>query len=84
MAVNGYCSLDDSGTCLDNIIDRPLNADSVATPVDWKHGDKCMVVPTLSDDAAKEKFGTFDVVDVPSGKRYIRMTVGLFFYRLLL
>ncbi len=29
---------------------------SVATPVDWKHGDKCMVVPSLSDDQANAKF----------------------------
>ena len=48
---------------------------SVATPVDWKHGDKCMVVPSLTDEAAKEKFGSFEVVPVPSGKQYIRMTV---------
>lgn len=47
---------------------------SVATPVNWTHGDKCMVVPTLSDDVATEKFGSFDVIEVPSGKRYIRMT----------
>lgn len=47
---------------------------SVATPVDWKHGDKCMVLPTLTDEAARSKFGTFHVVEVPSGKHYIRMT----------
>jgi len=47
---------------------------SVATPVDWKHGDKCMVVPAMSDEAAKEKLGGFEVVAVPSGKPYIRMT----------
>lgn len=29
---------------------------SVATPVDWKHGDDVIIVPSLSDDAAKEKF----------------------------
>lgn len=51
----------------------------MATPVDWKHGDKCMVVPTLSNEAAKEKFGNFEVVDVPSGKQYIRMTVRMLF-----
>jgi len=34
-----------------------------------------MVVPSLSDEVAKEKFGKFDVVSVPSGKPYIRMTV---------
>ena len=30
---------------------------SVATPVDWKHGEDVVVVPTLSDDQAKEKVG---------------------------
>lgn len=29
---------------------------SVATPVNWKHGDDCIIVPALSDEAAKEKF----------------------------
>ena len=29
---------------------------SVATPVDWKHGDDVIIVPSLSDEAAKEKF----------------------------
>ena len=29
---------------------------SVATPVNWNQGDKCMVVPSLSNEAAKAKF----------------------------
>ncbi|MFG1299197.1 peroxiredoxin [Xanthobacter sp. V3C-3] len=29
---------------------------SVATPVDWKQGDDVIIVPSLSDDAAKAKF----------------------------
>jgi alkyl hydroperoxide reductase subunit AhpC len=29
---------------------------SVATPVNWQQGDDCIIVPALSDDAAKEKF----------------------------
>ena len=29
---------------------------SVATPVNWKHGEDCIIVPSLSDEAAKEKF----------------------------
>ncbi|MFG1189314.1 peroxiredoxin [Xanthobacter flavus] len=29
---------------------------SVATPVDWKQGEDVIIVPSLSDDAAKEKF----------------------------
>ena len=28
----------------------------VATPVDWKHGDECIIVPNLSDDDAKGLF----------------------------
>jgi alkyl hydroperoxide reductase subunit AhpC len=40
---------------------------SVATPVNWKHGQRVIVVPSLSDDAAREKFGSFDAV-----KPYLR------------
>ncbi len=48
-----------------------LTADhQVATPVDWKDGDDCIIVPTLSDDDAKAKF--------PKGfktvKPYLRVT----------
>jgi thioredoxin-dependent peroxiredoxin len=42
---------------------------SVATPVNWRDGDDCIIVPTLSDEQAKEKF--------PGGwktlKPYLRM-----------
>ncbi len=43
---------------------------SVATPVNWKDGDDCIIVPSLSDDEAREKF--------PAGfktvKPYLRVT----------
>ena len=29
---------------------------SVATPVNWKDGDDCIILPAVSDDAAKEMF----------------------------
>ena len=29
---------------------------SVATPVDWKQGEDVIIVPSVSDEAAKEKF----------------------------
>ena len=42
---------------------------SVATPVNWKHGDDVIIVPSISDDDAKKKF--------PGGwkalKPYLRM-----------
>ena len=29
---------------------------SVATPVNWKHGEDCIIVPSISDEDAKKKF----------------------------
>ena len=29
---------------------------SVATPVNWKDGDDCIILPAVSDEAAKEMF----------------------------
>jgi alkyl hydroperoxide reductase subunit AhpC len=29
---------------------------SVATPVNWKNGEDCIIVPAVSDEQAKEKF----------------------------
>jgi len=46
----------------------------VATPANWKSGDRCMVVPGLSDAQASEKFSEFKKADLPSGKGYIRTT----------
>lgn len=47
----------------------------VATPVDWKHGEKCMVVPSLSNEEAGKLFPQgFETKEVPSGKSYIRLT----------
>ena len=48
-----------------------LTADySVATPVDWKHGEDVIIVPAVSDEEAKSKF--------PKGwkalKPYLRLT----------
>lgn len=48
-----------------------LTADySVATPVNWKDGDDCIIVPAVSDEDAREKF--------PAGfktvKPYLRIT----------
>lgn len=48
-----------------------LTADhSVATPVNWKDGEDCIIVPSVTDEAAKEKF--------PAGwnavKPYLRIT----------
>lgn len=47
----------------------------VATPVDWRDGDKCMVLPTIKDEQIPELFPNgIETIDVPSGKRYLRKT----------
>ncbi|PWS22879.1 hypothetical protein DKP78_16075, partial [Enterococcus faecium] len=47
----------------------------VATPVDWKPGDKVMVIPSLSDEEANKLFPNgFTTKEVPSGKKYLRYT----------
>ncbi|XP_002733706.1 peroxiredoxin-6-like [Saccoglossus kowalevskii] len=47
----------------------------VATPVDWKPGEKCMVVPTVKpEDVAKLFPKGVEIKPVPSGKQYLRMT----------
>ena len=41
----------------------------VATPVNWKHGEDCIVVPSLSDEEAKKLFPAFKTI-----KPYLRVT----------
>eukprot|EP00287_Rhodomonas_sp_CCMP768_P027517 CAMPEP_0202838598 /NCGR_PEP_ID=MMETSP1389-20130828/49836_1 /ASSEMBLY_ACC=CAM_ASM_000865 /TAXON_ID=302021 /ORGANISM="Rhodomonas sp., Strain CCMP768" /LENGTH=222 /DNA_ID=CAMNT_0049514913 /DNA_START=24 /DNA_END=692 /DNA_ORIENTATION=+ len=48
---------------------------SVATPADWTDGGSCMVLPSLSDEQAKDKFPKgFQTVPCPSNKPYLRVT----------
>lgn len=47
----------------------------VATPANWNSGQKCMVVPGLTDEQANERFKAgFEKATLPSGKGYIRTT----------
>uniref|UniRef100_A0AC34RI79 Thioredoxin domain-containing protein n=1 Tax=Panagrolaimus sp. JU765 TaxID=591449 RepID=A0AC34RI79_9BILA len=48
----------------------------VATPADWKFGNDCMVLPSLSDEEAAQLFGKDNIkpLCVPSGKHYLRLT----------
>ncbi|XP_062251556.1 peroxiredoxin-6 [Platichthys flesus] len=47
----------------------------VATPVDWKPGQKVMVIPSLSDSEAAALFPNgVTTKELPSGKKYLRYT----------
>ncbi|WP_282608840.1 peroxiredoxin [Pelagibius sp. Alg239-R121] len=44
-------------------------AHKVATPAQWKQGDKVIITPAVSDDEAKETFGSYE-----QPKPYLRFT----------
>ena len=44
----------------------------LATPVDWKQGERCVVLPAVSTANAKQRFQNFEIISVPSGKEYLR------------
>lgn len=47
----------------------------VATPADWKPGDKVVISPSVSDEEAKKMFPQgFETAKLPSGKGYLRFT----------
>ncbi|XP_026161206.1 peroxiredoxin-6 [Mastacembelus armatus] len=47
----------------------------VATPVDWKPGEKVMVIPSLSEAEAAALFPSgVTTKEMPSGKKYLRYT----------
>ena len=47
----------------------------VATPVDWKVGDKVMIQPSVPKEKCDAIFPDgYEVIQVPSGKDYLRKT----------
>ena len=44
----------------------------LATPANWKYGDRAIVAPGLSTEDAKKNFENLKVEDLPSGKGYLR------------
>ena len=42
---------------------------SLATPANWKAGEKCVIAPSVSDEQAQERFPGFETV-----KPYLRLT----------
>ena len=44
----------------------------LATPVNWKEGERVICAPALSTEDAKAKFQNFQIEQLPSGKPYLR------------
>jgi len=48
---------------------------NVATPANWAHGENVMIATVVSNKDAGDIFPKgFEVMDVPSGKGYLRIT----------
>merc|ERR1711957_916434 len=44
----------------------------LATPVDWKYGERVIVGPPVKTEDAKAKFEDFKIEELPSKKEYLR------------
>jgi len=44
----------------------------LASPVDWKYGDRMIVAPPVPTEEAKTKYEDFQIKELPSGKEYLR------------
>eukprot|EP00250_Pteridium_aquilinum_P026092 c322_g1_i1 orf=152-631(-) len=58
--------------CLDSLL--LASKKKVATPANWKPGEPVLISPSVSDEEAKKMFESYDKVDLPSGKGYVRFT----------
>jgi len=45
---------------------------SLATPADWRPGDRCIVAPSVKTEDAAQKFEDLVIESLPSGKEYLR------------
>jgi 1-Cys peroxiredoxin 6 len=58
---------------LRTLVSLQLTADNgLATPVDWKYGERVIVGPSVKTEDAKEKFTDLQIKELPSGKPYLR------------
>eukprot|EP00397_Hematodinium_sp_SG-2012_P050962 GEMP01059468.1.p2 GENE.GEMP01059468.1~~GEMP01059468.1.p2 ORF type:complete len:118 (+),score=37.59 GEMP01059468.1:425-778(+) len=59
---------------VERVIESLLLTDKqkLATPVDWKTGERCIVVPALSTAEAEKMFENMVIEELPSKKTYLR------------
>jgi hypothetical protein len=44
----------------------------LATPVDWKVGNKAIILPSVTKEEADKTFQNYSTEKLPSGKEYLR------------
>ncbi|CAN6206234.1 unnamed protein product [Urochloa humidicola] len=68
-------NMDEVLRAVDALLTTAKHKGKVATPANWKPGDRAVIGPSVSDEEAKKLFPDgFETADLPSKKSYLRFT----------
>lgn len=68
-------NMDEVVRAVDSLLTAAKHKNKIATPVNWKPGDKVVISPSVDNNQAKEMFPQgFETAKLPSGKDYLRFT----------
>ncbi|CAN6226268.1 unnamed protein product [Urochloa humidicola] len=68
-------NMDEVLRAVDSLLTAAKHKGKVATPANWKPGERAVIGPSVSDEEAKKLFPDgFETADLPSKKGYLRFT----------
>ncbi|KAJ1292099.1 hypothetical protein BS78_02G366500 [Paspalum vaginatum] len=68
-------NMDEVLRAVDSLLTAARHRGKVATPANWRPGDRAVIGPGVSDDEARKLFPQgFETADLPSKKGYLRFT----------
>jgi 1-Cys peroxiredoxin 6 len=68
-------NMDEVLRAVDSLLTAAKHGGKVATPANWKPGDRAVIAPSVSDEEARKMFPHgFETADLPSKKSYLRFT----------
>ncbi|WOH07397.1 hypothetical protein DCAR_0726827 [Daucus carota subsp. sativus] len=68
-------NMDEVVRAVDSLLTAEATKKKIATPANWKKGEKVVIAPSVDNDEAKKIFPQgFDSAKLPSGKDYLRFT----------
>ena len=68
-------NMDEVLRAVDSLLTAATHKGKVATPANWKPGDRAVIGPSVSDEEARKLFPDgFETADLPSKKGYLRFT----------
>lgn len=68
-------NMDEVVRAVDSLLAAEEAKKKIATPANWKKGEKVVIAPSVDNEEAKKIFPQgFESTDLPSGKDYLRFT----------